>query len=359
MIREAERDGNAFAAAWHLDRLIAARPTEWPLYARRARARSALDRFDAAAADYREAERLGSREAVLDFQAHCLIDCTAAGRRDEALWYADRLIAARSDDWTLREDRAAIYAALGREADRQADLARAIELGADKGVVLPRAEQLARAGRWDEAARAIDRCARASPLDNELALARAIARLRAGDRAGYRAARTAALARRGAVPPAFWDSVSDAAILALGAGDPEDDRKAIDRLAGPLRAVPAAHPVVRSTCSAAMGAVLLRAGRLDEALARLDEAEAAAREAKFEEYPQRWGYLALAWASKGDPAEARRWLERFRRRPPSPGATFWDLQELALLQDEAESLLLDAGFPRDPLAPPGRDPLQR
>ncbi len=34
MLREAEQDGNAFAAIWHLDRLIAARPNDWFLYAR-------------------------------------------------------------------------------------------------------------------------------------------------------------------------------------------------------------------------------------------------------------------------------------------------------------------------------------
>jgi len=38
MIREAEQDGNTFAAIWHLDRLIAARPDDWFLYARRGRA---------------------------------------------------------------------------------------------------------------------------------------------------------------------------------------------------------------------------------------------------------------------------------------------------------------------------------
>ena len=72
MIREAEQNGNAFAAIWHLDRLIAARPDDWLLYARRARAWSLSDKFDKAAADYQQAERLGSREQVLDFQAHCV-----------------------------------------------------------------------------------------------------------------------------------------------------------------------------------------------------------------------------------------------------------------------------------------------
>ena len=152
MIREAEQNGNAFAAIWHLDRLIAARPDDWLLYARRARAWSLSDKFDKAAADYQQAERLGSREQVLDFQAHCASECTTAGRWVEALWYLDRLIAARPDDWTLHEERAAVYGKLGREADRQAELARVFELGADQGMVIPRAEELGRAGRWAEAA---------------------------------------------------------------------------------------------------------------------------------------------------------------------------------------------------------------
>ena len=52
MVREAEQTGNAFAAIWHLDRLIAAHPDDWFLYARRARAWSLSDQFDKAAADY-------------------------------------------------------------------------------------------------------------------------------------------------------------------------------------------------------------------------------------------------------------------------------------------------------------------
>ena len=180
MIREAEQNGNAFAAIWHLDRLIAARPDDWFLYARRARAWSSSDKFDKAAADYQQAERLGSREQVLDFQAHCVIDCTKAERWAEALWYLDRLIAARPDDGTLHEERAAVYGKLGREADRQAELARVFELGADEGLVIPRAEELGRAGRWAEAAGLLARCGRTGPLSQELAQAWAIACLEGG-----------------------------------------------------------------------------------------------------------------------------------------------------------------------------------
>ena len=159
MVREAEQNGNAFAAIWHLDRLIAARPDDWFLMRAGPARGPRSDQFDKAAADYQQAERLGSREQVLDFQAHCVLDCTEAGRWAEALWYLDRLIAARPDDGSLHEDRAAVYGKLGREADRQAELARVFELGADEGLVIPRAEELGRAGRWAEAAALLARAA--------------------------------------------------------------------------------------------------------------------------------------------------------------------------------------------------------
>ena len=76
MIREAEQNGNAFAAIWHLDRLIVARPDDWFLVRARARAWSSSANFDKAAADYQQAERLGSRDQVLEFQTHCVVDCT-------------------------------------------------------------------------------------------------------------------------------------------------------------------------------------------------------------------------------------------------------------------------------------------
>ena len=222
MIREAEQNGNAFAAIWHLDRLIAAGPDDWLLVARRARAWSLSDKFDKSAADYQQAERLGSREQVLDFQAHCASECTTAERWAEALWYLDRLIAARPDDGTLHEERAAVYGKLGREADRQAELARAFELGADQGIVIPRAEELGRAGRWAEAADLLARCGRVGPLSRELAQAWGIACLRAGDRAGYREACAAVLAAPVAGPDCCLGR--DARRVAPGPGRPGPGR---------------------------------------------------------------------------------------------------------------------------------------
>jgi WD40 repeat protein/tetratricopeptide (TPR) repeat protein len=345
MVREAEQTGNAFAAIWHLDRLIAARPDDWSLYARRGGAWSLSDRLDRAAVDYQEAERLGKREDVLDFQVHCVFDCTKAGRWTEALWYLDRLIAARPDERLLHEDRAAVYGKLGREADRQAELARVFELEADEGLVIPRAEELGRAGRWIEAARLLARCGRKGPLSPELAQAWGVACLKAGDRAGYHEACMADMAVQGSDPTVVWNALSAASLFALGPDGPDDYRVPTGWCEERLSAVHARPTLHRRLFSSALGGLLLRAGRTDEAIVRLYEGIAAANEG---DTPIDWGYLAVAHARKGDFAEARLSLELVRASRPDPRASFWDLQELAILRSEAESLLFDAEFPKDP-----------
>ena len=113
---------------------------------------------------------------------------------------------------------------LGREAERQAELARAIELGADRWLVLQWAEQLARAGRWGEAARLLARCSRENPHDADLNWARAITCLRAGDQPGYREARSAIVARLGPNPKPLPEVLFTAQAMALGIGDPDRSR---------------------------------------------------------------------------------------------------------------------------------------
>jgi WD40 repeat protein/tetratricopeptide (TPR) repeat protein len=334
MIREAEQDGNAFAAIWHLDRLIAAHPDDWFLYARRGRARSLSDQLDKAADDFQKAERLSSPDQVLDFQTHCVLDCTKAERWAAALWYLDRLIAARPKDGSLHLERAAVYGKLGREADRQSELARVYELGADEGVVIPRAEELGGAGRWSEAASLLAGCGRRGPLSQQLAQAWAIACLQAKDYAGYRDACAADLAWQGADPTVVWNALSAASVFALGPKGLDDYRVPIAWMESQLSAVPAPRPVARHLFSSALGGVLLRAGRLDEAIVRVNEGIAAAKDVQL---PTDWTYLALAQARKGNMVEARQMLERLRDWQPE--GSFWDLQEVTLLRSEAEALL--------------------
>jgi WD40 repeat protein/serine/threonine protein kinase/tetratricopeptide (TPR) repeat protein len=334
LIREAEQNGNSFAAIWHLDRLITARPHDWFLYARRGRAWSLSDQLDKAADDFQNAERLSSRDQVLDFQTHCMLDCTKAERWTAALWYLDRLLAARPKDGSLHLDRAAVYGKLGREADRQAELTRVFELGADEGVVIPRAEELGRAGRWSEAARLLAGCGRPGPLSQQLAQAWAIACLRAKDDAGYREACAAALACPGIGPDGYLERLDPVWVFTLGAKGLDDYRVPIGWMESRLSSVPAPSPAQRHLCLNALGGLLLRAGRLDEAIVRLNEGIAAAKDVPI---PSGWTYLALAHARKGELAEARQVLERFRDWRPDSSFTFWDLQEIALLRSEAEA----------------------
>ena len=278
-----------------------------------------------------------------------MADCTEAERWPEALWYLNRLIAARPDDGALREERAAVYGKLGREADRQAELARAFELGADQGLVMPRAEELGRGGRWAEAARLLARCGRSGPLSRELAQAWAIACLEAGDRAGYREACAADLACQGPEPTVVWNALERRVTLRPGADGLDDYRVPISWFESRLSATPALRPEIKHYFSNVLGGLLLRSGRIDEAIIRVNEGMTAPGEA---EGPGDWAYLALAHARKGELTQARQWLDRLCDCRPGPTTPFWDLQELELLRSEAESLLFDAEFPRDPFQVP-------
>jgi WD40 repeat protein len=314
LLREAEQNGNSFAAIWHLDHLIAARPevgrianpshNDWFLYARRGRAWSLSDQLDKAADDFQKAERLSSREQVLDFQTHCVLDCTKAERWAAALWYLDRLLAARPKDWSLHLDRAEVYGKLGREADRQAELTRVFELGADEGVVIPRAEKLGQAGRWSEAARLLADCGRRGPLSRDLAGTWAIACLQAKDDAGYREACAAILAWQGSDPTVAYNAISAASVFALRDKGLDDYRVPIAWFERRLSEVPALRPVWKRDFWSAFGGLLLRAGRLDEAIVRIQEGIAA----QDAEFPTAWTYLALAHARKGQLTEARQML---------------------------------------------------
>jgi tetratricopeptide (TPR) repeat protein len=347
-VREAELNGNTFAALWHLDRLIAARPDDWNLYARRARAWSTSGEFEMASSDFQKADQLSSQEQVLEFQTQCVIDCTDRARFTEALWYLDRLIAARPDDVGLREERAAVYGKLGREADRQADLARAFELGADEGLVIPRAEELGRIGRWADASHLLARCGRKGPLSRQLAQAWAIACLMAGDRPGYREVCEAFMASQGPDPTVIWNALSGASLYTIASGGLENRWIPTQWFESRLSAIPAPGPDYCHFFSNALGGLLLRSGRIDEAITRLNDGIAAARHTKDGEFPGDWAYLALDHARKGNTAEARGWLGRLSAFHLDPSRYFWDFHELSRLQSEAEAILFDAEFPRNP-----------
>jgi WD40 repeat protein/tRNA A-37 threonylcarbamoyl transferase component Bud32 len=85
-----------------------------------------------------------------------------------------------------------------------------------------------------------------------------------------------------------------------------------------------------------LGAALYRAGRIDEAIVRLDESVKAGEGG----VPQDWVFLAMAHYKKGKVDEARRWLEKVRAYVKDEKIGFsTELVEIRFLLKEAEALL--------------------
>jgi tetratricopeptide (TPR) repeat protein len=86
-----------------------------------------------------------------------------------------------------------------------------------------------------------------------------------------------------------------------------------------------------------LGAALYRAGRIDEAIARLDESVKASGGSGT---PEDWVFLAMAQHKKGNADEARRWLEKVRAYVNDEKTAFSnELVEARFLLREAEALL--------------------
>src|SRR5262249_10994720 len=123
----------------------------------------------------------------------------------------------------------------------------------------------------------------------------------AGDRAGYRTACNNALAALGRMPGGDDAQLTAwTCVVAPGAG------------VAPARVVALAEQAVASnprghTCLITLGAALQRAGRLTEAVQRLEEAIQVQGKGGVVEG---WLFLALAHQGQGHGAEARQWLDR-------------------------------------------------
>ena len=128
-----ENFGPAWAAVWHLDRLIAARPDDWSLFARRARIHRRLGDPASAEADESRAIALGPPDRLRAWQTHEANDLAAAaeaaGRWTEARTRLDGLIAAIGPNAGLYLRRAEAQASLGHWALAADDLAAAFRSG--------------------------------------------------------------------------------------------------------------------------------------------------------------------------------------------------------------------------------------
>jgi tetratricopeptide (TPR) repeat protein len=346
--RDAEEVGDAFAARWHLDRLIAAGEDgkagapggeagpapagRWSAYARRARLETTAGRFDRADADYARARALGSREELLGWYRYRIADCVAGKHWHAVLWYAERVLAASEGDWHLDADRALAHEKLGQAREADADLDRAVERGADSGFLLRLADDYAGKGRWDRAAAALRTAGERGPLPLVAWQCQALACLKTGDAAGYRRVCAGLMAKAGPAPPA--ELANDLAwVCALGPEALPDYTRPL-ALAG--LAESKAPPEGKHNVLDTLGAVLYRAGRFREAIARLEE---GVRADKDQGGPADWAFLAMAHQCLGEATEARTFLEKALQAGLPENGSPWARLEIEVLRREAEAVV--------------------
>jgi tetratricopeptide (TPR) repeat protein len=345
--RDAEQDGNTFAARWHLDRLIDRRgmaeeeddvTARWLLHARRARAGSTAGQFDAADADYRRAEDLSSRAIMVDWYRQRVADCERTSQWRTALWYLDHCLAAEPTNGELYAIRARVFGRLGRPEDHLADLTRAAELGAEGETQIALADEHAALGRWAQAAALYAEARRRDPVPLPAWVRGALVDLEVGDRAGYRSLCRAMLERHSKVEtPEEADFI--ARTCALGPEATDDLQAAVDLAE---LAVGRCAPSERPDFLCTLGAILYRAGRAPDALARLEESIVARQGGRAVRDRL---FLAMAQHRLGRAAEAERTFDEATRRTGSQGAqdrplSWSDRLEYEVLRREAQALIL-------------------
>jgi WD40 repeat protein/tetratricopeptide (TPR) repeat protein len=332
-----------FAAALHLDPVLAAEPERSSLWRRRGKARLELERHEDAVADLTRAIDLGEPgPAVWVDRGNAN---NGLSRWDQALADCTRAIelgAQGPDAWKFR---GRAHLGLKHWNEAVADCTAAIkQKGADAWVHANRGVAEAELGRWDEAEGDMAKAIKRSDSWELTALTgHALFRLRVGDVDGYRVRLEPVLGQFGdSKDPDTANSVAWACAL-HPAGGPDPERAV--RLAELAVADEPTDPNSLNT----LGAALYRAGRLDAAMARLQE---AVRQTKSEGSAADWLFLAMTEHRLRHAEAARKWLDKAAAwidrgtnqaaggAPAQLAELDWTRRvELQVLRREAEALL--------------------
>jgi WD40 repeat protein/Flp pilus assembly protein TadD len=230
---------------------------------------------------------------------------------EAAVWHLDRLIAEEPEDVLLRALRGVAQAEQGHLKEASADFAQAAEK---------------------------------APGERQLWCLHALLCLAAKDSAGYRRACQTLLAL-----PAndARDAYLDAWICVLAPEGVTDPRKVVQRAEQALASSPP-NPDYLAT----LGGALVRAGQIDEAVRRLNDAMAQRRRSSS---VREWLLLALARQRLGHTGEAQLWLERADRwledksasgdSPDDPSFPWHRRLYLNLLHREVEATLKGSKVP--------------
>jgi WD40 repeat protein/Tfp pilus assembly protein PilF len=323
-----ESDKNWFAALPHLDRLLDADPKDGMLYARRARARRQLNRWDQALADF---------DKAIEFRAPAtwLWAGRASVYMHKEQWekaIADFSKAIRqkpaASDWSDRGD---AYRNLRRWNEALADYSEAIRLEPRTAYSWAWRGWVHAANRqWKEADADFAEATRRDATDIGSRRWRALARLGAGDVAGYRRGCTDLLHHldRQAEP----DTQGWVAWTCLVAPDVPDPMRVLE-LAMRARA---GQDRQSSDWLSTVGGALYRAGLYEQARARL--AAVASKKGASSQF-----FLAMTYFRLGQPARARETLDAALRLADTemrqPGLTWDDRIEIDVQRGEAQQLI--------------------
>jgi eukaryotic-like serine/threonine-protein kinase len=199
-----------------------------------------------------------------------------------------------------------------------------------------RAQVLAISGQWGMAAAAFGKAVETKPDNISLRYLQMLCLLEHGDLPGYRRAAVDLLTRFGKVKTP--NGANNVAWFCVLAADALPDLNAPVRLAE--AALAAFGPEDKRVALNTLGAALYRAGRIDEAIQRLEE---SVRAQEGVGVPQDWAFLVMAYGKKGNGEAARRWLDKLRSYNPGAPAGFSpEAVEIGILRKEAEALVHDS-----------------
>jgi Flp pilus assembly protein TadD len=351
-VADADQLGLDVALRWHLACLASLRPDDWTILVRRAATFSSRGERNRAAAEYDRAAKLAPPGSLVNWYWSQAMRCLDEKQEATALWYLDRVVAARPDDWRVHAHRADLLRQLNRDEKAAREESLVVHGQPDAMAVNDLLMMAAVRGEWPRAAALADAAAARGGLD-WASYAQSL--LRAGDVAGYRKACTELLRHLGPKP---WLSDLLAAVwtCALGPGTRADLARPtalIDDISARLIAIKDKNDYVQAlTYSALMckAALSLRADLPDEAFDRWQRAIQL-------HSPDRNDHLLLALiqSRRGQPALAQRSLHEaldgFDAQAEADPRTWqgqWRARaEFEILRAEASAAVLDAAFPAE------------